>query len=377
MRNYWLLVVFTCAACGVNGKDGEPALPKSGAAVTQVAFTTDGKGLVAVESVFFYANSIRENCYTRVRRFSVPDGTIAADTGELQLLDLTFARRVSGSWIAQAMEFDRFGKGNPFAGVLFFELDTQTLERRAIHLIEPEHHYRHFRPSALSCALHEPFCVFGINHFVVNKDKKQPAPIVFDLKVKKKSIALDEDLNTKPTNASARLEYAPNGKTIASFPAVEPLQLQIHDAATGKLLKSRKIESPVVDMKFSPDGKLLVAMCTDGTLLILHSDLSNQIATKQCEGFAFAKYGDTARHVLAFVDNGHLAAVTSDANVELFDTHEWKSVRRFEGPKNRLNCVASSLDGKFLAAGFGDTLNYPGLIRIWEVNTGKLLKELR
>ncbi len=97
---------------------------------------------------------------------------------------------------------------------------------------------------------------------------------------------------------------------------------------------------------------------------------------------------------VAFAGNEHLAIVSgsttvgarhknerpgvlaSSSKVELFDTKEWKTIRTFNAEDNQINCVAGSSDGKLLAVGYGRTNLWPSKIRVFEVSTGKLVKEL-
>ena len=75
--------------------------------------------------------------------------------------------------------------------------------------------------------------------------------------------------------------------------------------------------------------------------------------------------------------NDHLAVLSSYTELELFDTKELKSIRTFDGGKDRVNCVAGSPDGKLLAAGFGRTGQSPGYVCVWNASTGKLVKEFK
>ena len=74
--------------------------------------------------------------------------------------------------------------------------------------------------------------------------------------------------------------------------------------------------------------------------------------------------------------NDRLGVLRSSSKVELFDTKKWKTIRTFPAEDNQINCVAGSPDGKLLAVGCGRTNFLPGKIRVFEVQTGKLVKEL-
>jgi WD40 repeat protein len=248
---------------------------------------------------------------------------------------------------------------------------------KEIDVIQQGLRNREYDLHVLACAPEKPICVFWLFPFGGRGDR--PPPFVFDLKAGKKTV----DLQDYPTGKAApgdfigpALEFTPDGKQIASFQPSTPYHLQLHDADTGKLVKALKIESAVGVIRFSPNGKLLAAICQDGTLLILQPDLSGQIFSTQVERFAFEKYGGFPR-AIAFVGDGHLAVLASYSTIELFDTKEWKSIRTFAEKTDRVNCVAASPDGKLLAAGFGLTGRSPGFVRIWNTENGELVKELK
>jgi WD40 repeat protein len=66
--------------------------------------------------------------------------------------------------------------------------------------------------------------------------------------------------------------------------------------------------------------------------------------------------------------------------VSLLETTSGKFIRTFDGMLEGVNCVAFSPDGKWLAIGAGGHQTRgagPGAVRIWDVEKGTLVKELK
>ena len=400
MRNIPLVVVFLCAGCATGNDDAVPDNQpgnqkideelKSGQ-VNQLTFTSDGKYLVAA-SEFMSLNS-RRNCHSRLRSFSVSDWKVAADTGKLSMVDLALAPCSGKSWMIQAQDFYPLG-GNPFGAVVFFKLDSVTLKRTSLDVIQerrPDWRLAYF-PSAVACAGQKQLCAA---HVTPDGGGRSEYPaFVFDLKANKRTVELRD--YPKGINADyfmkTVLAFTPDDAYIVSCQPCEPFQLQLHASDTGKLVRSIKLESPTGSVKFSPDGKMLAALCWNGDVLILAPDLSKQI-----HKFRVAPHNADRGRVpdgIAFVGDEHLAVVSgitrvlkrdasarvevlsSSSKVELFDTEAWKTVHTFASEKNQINCVAGSPDGKLLAVGYGWTNFLPGKIRVFEVKIGKRVAEI-
>ncbi len=344
--------------------------------VKQLAFTRDGKYLVGTNEFKYFIGHRRE-CHGRLRAWDTANWKLVGDTGELSQVGLYFVASNTDTWFAQGKRFHRFGTGssNPLGEPVFCKFNPVTMERKQIDVINQVADNQNFLPWAMACASDRSLCAYKLD----GSGEPTP-PFVVDLRTWKRTVDLQE-FSACPKaldadNAVPVFEFSPNGKNIASFKACMPYQMQLHNADTGKLVKSSKLRSPVGAIQFSPDGKLLAAVCLDGTLLIFQPDLSKQIFSKQFENFSFEKYGGFPRPI-AFVGDGNLAVIASDTRIELLDTKEWKSVRTFDCGKTRVNCVASSPDGKLLAAGFGVTAQSPGFLRVYDKETGKRVVDLR
>jgi len=124
---------------------------------------------------------------------------------------------------------------------------------------------------------------------------------------------------------SLSIAYSPDGLLIAS--GGFDRMVRVWDARTGKEIKVLGQPSTASSLMFSADGKTLVAGCRGGTLL-------------------------------------------------LWDVPTWKERARFENEKMYLLGADISADGRFVAAGGpllgeGGRIDMRGVLRIWDVNTGK------
>lgn len=382
MKHCWMPLLFLGAGCAAvqdgEGDEKRKEQLKSGA-VTHLAFSGDGRHLVAVNEP--------NQAHCRLRTFSTADWKPTADTGKLfdarkqWLGELVLAPCTGKSWMFRAeISHPRSGGGtaNPWGGPAFYQFDPVTLERKPIDLIQQGRDNFGYKPSALARAGAKPLC--AVHLMPVGGGRGDFPAFVFDLRAGKKTVEL-QDFPIGPFDnyfMKTVLEFTPDDTHIVSCQPCRPFQLQLHAADTGKLVKALELDSPVGALQFSPDGKLLAAHCWDGTVLLLAPDLSKQIHALKVQQH-IERLG-RMRGGVAFAGNGHLAVVTGSLQVELFETQGWKAIRSFGRQKDEtinlmkidhvINSIAASPDGRWLAAGYGLTGNSPGKIRVFEVRTG-------
>jgi hypothetical protein len=373
VRYQLLGALLFCASTGCGDAD-----LKSGE-ITQMAFTTDRKSLIVVNEFKFFAGSTREKCHGRLRRFSTTNWDREADTQEIDATDLRIDGFGSKTWILQARALNRIGGGNPFTrGPQFYKLDPETLHRDELDVFQlgPEK-IRYFLPSAVAFANDGRTLAVHVKR--VGAKVGWLPPVIYDITAGKKKAELESfpSNDHQPPQQGVMqtvLKFSPDSTQIVSCHPCRPYQLQCHEVESGKLLKSLPTKSPVGALSFSPDGKILAALCWDGQVLIVEPDLSKTLNTLHVEGYQVFP-GE-----IAFVGNDRLAVVSAYRQIILYDTKDWKQARVFEGElaeNNRVNCLAATRDGKYLAAGHGVSGHAPGFVRIWEVASGKIVKELQ
>lgn len=369
MRFAWFTALIFFAGCAHRENQMDPAINFPNGEVTNVAFAEKGTCLITVNE-FTFLNARREKCHTRLRCFRTSDWKITVDSGELSLNDFTLAACDGPVWTAQAKEFERHGRGSPNGGVVIYEIVAEKLRLKPTVVIKP--HEGNLSPSAIAQSSAKPECVV---HWHEYNKQKLPCAYVVDLGTGKKTVEL-EDFPTAPREehfTKTVLEFARDGKHIVSCHPCRPFQLQVHAADTGKLTASMNLDSPATALKYSPNGKMLAALCLDGTVLILATDLSKSVESLKVEKH---QNGYQSPQSVVFPNNETLAVINGSNKIEFFDTKNWKSIRTVSVIRNQVNCIASSPNGELVAAGLGRYCTYPTQVRVYEVKSGKLVAEL-
>lgn len=183
-------------------------------------------------------------------------------------------------------------------------------------------------------------------------------------------------------NIFARLNgiaISPDGKLLAAAYSGGAIQLWnlLTGQPRGRLLNVPAVPPPhrfpdvVNGMAFSPDGRLLAAGDTEGTVR-LWNPLTGQAAGKLIRvgtGFGRSDIFDDVNGMAFSPDGKLLAIATSAGNVQLWDpltgVRHGTLLRAGGGPFGRVSGVAFSPDGKILAT------NGNGFIRLWDPLTGK------
>ncbi|MBC7391417.1 MAG: PD40 domain-containing protein, partial [Opitutaceae bacterium] len=152
--------------------------------------------------------------------------------------------------------------------------------------------------------------------------------------------------------------FSPNGKFIIT---TKYAGLTIWETSTGRQIHTLDLDAnndgEVISIKFSPDGKYLVAVSLFGTATIWEVETGHYI-----NGFKEVKaayFNNDGKYLVATKDNG---------TATIWETASWKIVKTFDGEKSIPSTTNFNLAGNCIAS-----LMENGSIKIWDVNSAKQL----
>ena len=183
---------------------------------------------------------------------------------------------------------------------------------------------------------------------------------------------------TKSDIGSVRsVAFSPDGNTIASGSRND---IRLWDADTGERLKTFIGHTESVNsVVFSPDGKTVASASNDRTIRLWNTHTREHIKT-------LMGHADAVNGVVFSSDGATIASAGNDKTVRLWDANTGELLKTLTGHIENVNTIAFSPDGKTIASGSG-RLVYFGRgedqgecvgqeIRLWDANTGELLKTL-
>src|SRR4030095_7547588 len=122
----------------------------------------------------------------------------------------------------------------------------------------------------------------------------------------------------------------------------------------------------VMNVRFTPDGNALVSNAFDGTIIVWNVDAPRQRALLR-------GHQGGVRTVSVSSDAAMFATGGDDRTVRLWELPGGRERAVLKEHRGRLKAVAFSPDGRILASGSDDDRR----ILLWDVATGRKLKELR
>jgi WD40 repeat protein len=174
--------------------------------------------------------------------------------------------------------------------------------------------------------------------------------------------------------------FAPDGKTLASTAGLDNNrgntergglgELKLWDLTTGKEKASLMGHNEgVFAVAFAPDGKTLASASGDGTVKLWDPATAKERLT--LEG-----HEADVRAVNFSPDGKALATGGDDGTIRFWEPVTGKQIRQIEVGDFTTNAVAFSRDGNLLAAAVAPP-DGKGMVRVWEVDTGKPRADLK
>jgi sugar lactone lactonase YvrE len=161
--------------------------------------------------------------------------------------------------------------------------------------------------------------------------------------------------------------FSPDGRWLAS---VGSDTLKLWDVRTGRLVRTPSVQGAWLEaVAFSPDGRLVAGGGHDSTIRIWHARSGRLLRTLK-------GHRDWVKSLAFSPDGQRLVSGSGDGTVKCWHVRlgrlAWTSART-----DWVNSVAFSPDGKLVASGHeSETDKSPGTVRLWNAQTGKLLRTL-
>jgi len=187
-----------------------------------------------------------------------------------------------------------------------------------------------------------------------------------------------------PLNASQVTEVADLGKGVIGQVAFSPdgnqiavassTGVQIYDAKLLQVISQFAGDDWIASLAYSPDGKTLATWYPNGSVALWDVSTAQRLQTLTSDSSGSYQFRGGGVFEVAFSPDGKiLAAGQGDGAVHLWDPASGQLIRTIKGSKTSIHSVAISPDGKFLAS----TATFEGIVRVWSVESGELVKELK
>ena len=187
----------------------------------------------------------------------------------------------------------------------------------------------------------------------------------------------DNNFRGKDIGSIQSVAFSPDGNTIVSCGGNN---IHLWDSDTNQLLKTLIGHTESVNsVVFSPDGETIASASDDRTVRLWNVNTHKHITT-------LMGHADSVSRIVFSPDGETIASSSNDRTIRLWNANTGEHINTLTGHVENVNTVAFSPDEKIIASGSG-RLAYLGggedsgtcvgqEIRLWNANTGELIKTL-
>ena len=187
----------------------------------------------------------------------------------------------------------------------------------------------------------------------------------------------DNNFRGKDISSIESVAFNPDGKTIVSCGGNN---IHLWDSDTNQLLETLIGHTESVNsVILSPDGETIASASDDGTIRLWNVNTREPLKTLMA-------HADSANSVVFSSDGETIASSSNDRTIRLWNANTGELLRTLTGHVENVNTIAFSPDGNTIASGSGRLVYLGGgedsgtcvgqEIRLWNANTGELLKPL-
>jgi WD40 repeat protein len=211
----------------------------------------------------------------------------------------------------------------------------------------------------------------GVSYVAYRADGRWLATASIDETVKVWDVADGQELRTLRghTHFVLGVCFDPDGKRLAS--CSEDGTAKVWDAATGENLLTLRGHTGggVNSVAFHPNGRLLASGGDDRTIRFW-DPLSNP------EVVVLHGHTRPVRCVVFGPGGRLLASASDDRTVKVWSLAEDRELLTFRGHTQPVRSVTFSPDGLHIASAGGGRADQPGELKVWDADTGRLIREL-
>lgn len=193
-----------------------------------------------------------------------------------------------------------------------------------------------------------------------------------------KNIGSEDKFRGEDIGSIGSVAFSPDGNTIVSCGGDN---IHLWDSHTNQHLKTLIGHTePVNSVVLSPDGNTIASASDDGTIRLWNVNTRKHLKTLMA-------HADSVNIVVFSSDGETIASAGNDRTIRLWNANTGELIKTLTGHIENVNTVAFSPDGKTIASGSGKLLYLGGgedsgtcvgqEIRLWNANTGELLKTLK